>query len=49
MGFKKRLGGSSFLLFSALCGIAGSSVASAAGSEERDVVVEKQNLANKKK
>lgn len=47
MGFKKRLGGSSFLLFSALCGIAGSSVASAAGSEERDVAVEKQNLANK--
>jgi|GEM_PF-4418764 len=47
MGFKKRLGGSSFLLFSALCGIAGSSVASAAGAEERDVAVEKQNLANK--
>lgn len=47
MGFKKRLGGSSFLLFSALCGIAGSSVASAAGAEERNVAAEKENLANK--
>ena len=46
MGFKKRLGGSSLLLFSALCGIAGSSVASAAGAE-KEVAADKENLANK--
>ena len=47
MGFKKRLGGSSLLLFSALCGMAGSSVANAAGAEEREVAADKENLANK--
>ena len=32
--FSKRLGSSSFLLFSAICGMAGSSVASASGEED---------------
>jgi len=32
--FSKRLGNSSFLLFSAICGMAGSSVASASGEED---------------